>query len=179
MKAVVYDKYGPPDGLKLKEVEKPTPKDDQVLIKVYAVSLNSSDWEFLRGSPLYTRMWGLLKPKYNILGSDVAGRVEAVGRNVEQFQTGDEVFGDIMYCWGGFAEYVCAREDALMLKPNSMTFEEAAAIPQAATVALQGLRDKGKIEPGQKVLINGAGGGAGTFCGAAGQIIRGRGDRRR
>ena len=164
MKAVVYTKYGSPDVLQLKEVEKPTPKDDEILIKVHAASVNASDWEFLTGKPLYTRIWGLLKPKYKILGSDIAGRVEAVGKNVKQFQPGDEVFGDILESWGGFAEYVCAPENALMLKPASMTFEQAAAIPQAAVVALQGLRDKGKIQRGQKVLINGAGGGAGTFA---------------
>jgi NADPH:quinone reductase-like Zn-dependent oxidoreductase len=164
MKAIVYQKYGPPDVLELKEVAKPTPKDNEVLIKVHAVSVNASDWEALRGSPLYTRLWGLLKPKYKILGSDIAGRVEAVGRNVTQFQPGDAVFGDILGCWGGFAEYVCAPENALILKPASMTFEEAAAVPQAACVALQGLRDKGQIQPGQKVLINGAGGGAGSFA---------------
>jgi NADPH:quinone reductase-like Zn-dependent oxidoreductase len=164
MKAVVYQKYGSPDVLELKEVEKPTPKDNEVLIKVHAVSVNASDGEFLRGLPLYTRIWGLLKPKYKILGSDIAGRVEAVGRNVTQFQQGDAVFGDLLECWGGFAEYVCAPENALILKPASMTFEEAAAVPQAAGVALQGLRDKGQIQPGQKVLINGAGGGAGSFA---------------
>ncbi len=164
MKAIVYTKYGPPDVLQLKEVEKPTPKDKEVLIKIHATSVNASDWEGLKGSPLYTRIWGLLKPKNQILGSDIAGRVEAVGRNVKQFQQGDEVFGDILYCGGGFAEYVCAPEDALMLKPASMTFEEAATVPQAALITLQGLRDKGQIQPGQKVLINGAGGGAGTFA---------------
>ena len=164
MKAVVYQKYGSPDVLELKEVEKPAPKDNEVLIKVHAVSVNASDCEFLRGSPLYTRIWGLLKPKYKILGSDIAGRVEEVGRNVTQFQQGDAVFGDILERWGGFAEYVCAPENALILKPASMTFEEAAAVPQAAGVALQGLRDKGQIQPGQKVLINGAGGGAGSFA---------------
>jgi NADPH:quinone reductase-like Zn-dependent oxidoreductase len=164
MKAIVYTKYGLPDVLQLKEVEKPIPKDDEVLIKVHAASLNSSDWEFLTGKPPYIRLWGLLKPKYKILGSDIAGRVEAVGKNVKQFEPGDEVFGDIMYRWGGFAEYVCASEDALMLKPESMTFEEVAAVPQAATLALQGLRYKGQIQPGQRVLINGAGGSAGTFA---------------
>jgi NADPH:quinone reductase-like Zn-dependent oxidoreductase len=164
MKALVYTKYGPPDVLKLTEVEKPTPKDGEVLIKVHAVSINSSDWELLTGKPLYTRIWGLLKPKNNILGSDIAGQVEAVGKNVTRFHPSDEVFGDIFECWGGFAEYVCAPEKALMRKPASMTFEQAAAIPQAALIALQGLRDKGKIKPGQKVLINGAGGGAGTFA---------------
>ncbi|MCP5105454.1 MAG: NAD(P)-dependent alcohol dehydrogenase, partial [bacterium] len=164
MKAIVYERYGSPDVLELKELEKPTPKDNEVLIKVHAVSVNASDCELLGGSPLYTRMWGLLKPKKKILGSDIAGRVEVVGRNVTQFQQGDAVFGDILECWGGFAEYVCAPRNSLILKPAGMTFEEAAALPQAASVALQGLRDKGRIQPGQKVLINGAGGGAGSFA---------------
>lgn len=164
MKAIVRRKYGSPGLLKLEEVQKPTPKDNEVLIKVHAASVNSSDWEFLTGKPLYTRMWGLRKPKYRILGSDIAGRVEAVGKNVKQFHPGDEVFGDILYRWGGFAEYVCAPEKELMLKQAGMTFEQAAAVPQAALVALQGLRDNGEIQPGQKILINGAGGGAGTFA---------------
>ncbi len=165
MKAIVYTKYGPPDVLQLKEVEKPTPKDNEVLIKVHASSINDWDWGLLQGTPFVNRLlFGLLKPKYKILGSDIAGRVEAVGRNVKQFQPGDEVFGDICGCWGSFAEYVCARDNALALKPASMTFDEAAAVPQAALLALQGLRDKGQIQPGQKVLINGAGGGAGTFA---------------
>jgi NADPH:quinone reductase-like Zn-dependent oxidoreductase len=166
MKAIVYTKYGPPDVLELKEVEKPTPKDDEVLIKVHAASINDWDWGLLRGKPLVNRLFfGLLKPKMQILGCDLAGRIETVGRNVKQFHPGDEVFGDISSCgWGGFAEYVCARENALALKPASMTFEEAAAVPQAALLALQGLRDKRQIQPGQKVLINGAGGGAGTFA---------------
>jgi len=161
----VYTKYGPPDVLQLKEVEKPAPRDDEVLIKVHAASVNSWDWDLLRGTPFLARLGGLLKPKYKILGADIAGRIEAVGRNAKQFQPGDEVFGDISGCsWGGFAEYVCARENALALKPASMTFEEAAAVPQAAVLALQGLRDKGQIQSGQKVLINGAGGGVGTFA---------------
>ena len=167
MKAIVYTKYGPPDVLQLKEVEKPTPKDNEVLVKVHAASVNYADWDFLRGKPFLVRLMGagLLKPKNKILGADIAGRVEAVGRNVKQFQPGDEVFGDISGCgWGGFAEYVCAPENALALKPANMTFEEAAAVPQAAVVALQGLRDKGQIQPGQKVLINGASGGVGTFA---------------
>jgi NADPH:quinone reductase-like Zn-dependent oxidoreductase len=166
MKAIVYHKYGSPDVLKLEEVEKPTPRDHEVLVKVHASSVNDWDWGLLRGKPFVNRLpFGLLKPKYPILGSDIAGRVEAVGRNVKQFQPGDEVFGDLCECsWGGFAEYVCARENALMLKPASMTFEEAAAVPQAAILALLGLRDKGQIQPGQKVLINGAGGGTGTFA---------------
>ncbi len=165
MKAIVYQKYGSPDVLKLEEVQKPIPKDDEVLIKVHAASVNSWDWDLLRGTPFLNRLGGLLKPKYKILGADIAGRIEAVGRNVKQFQPGDEVFGDISRCgWGGFAEHVCAHEDALALKPASMTFEEAAAVPQAAVLALQGLRDKGQIKSGQKVLINGAGGGVGTFA---------------
>jgi NADPH:quinone reductase-like Zn-dependent oxidoreductase len=164
VKAVVYTRYGPPEVLGLKEVAKPTPRDDEVLVKVRAVSVNRSDWEGLRGKPLYARIGGLLKPRQQILGSDVAGRVEMAGRNVRRFQPGDEVFGDILPRLGGFAEYVRARESALALKPAGMTFEEAAAIPQAAVIALQGIRDKGRVQPGQKVLINGAGGGAGTFA---------------
>ena len=166
MKAIVYTKYGPPDVLELKEVEKPTPKDNEVLIEVHAASVNHSDASFVTGKPYLARLWsGLLKPRNTMLGADIAGRVEAVGRNVKQFQPGDEVFGDISGCgWGGFAEYVSVPENALARKPASMTFEEAAAVPQAATVALQGLRDKGQIQPGQKVLINGASGGIGTFA---------------
>ncbi len=167
MKAIVYHKYGSPDVLNLEEVQKPTPSDDEVLVKVHAASVNSSDWELLRGTPFANRVLsGLLKPtRIKILGADIAGRVEAVGRNVKLFQPVDEVFGDISGCgWGGFAEYVCARENALTLKPASMTFDEAAAVPQAAVLALQGLRYKGQIQPGQKVLINGGGGGAGTFA---------------
>jgi len=167
MKAIVYEKYGPPSVLQLKEVAKPTPKDNEVLVKVHAASVNDWDWGLLKGTPFVNRLVvsGLLKPKIKILGGDIAGRVEAVGRNAKQFQPGDEVLGDLSGCgFGAFAEYVCARENALVLKPASMTFEEAAAVPQAAVLALQGLRDKGKIQPGQKVLINGAGGGAGTFA---------------
>ena len=164
MKAIVYTEYGLPDVLQLKEVERPTPKDNEVLIKVHAVSVNASDWEYLRGRPLYARLGGLRKPRKRILGSDIAGQVEAVGTSVKQFQLGDEVFGDILDLMGGFAEYVCAPENKLALKPASMTFEEAAAIPQAAVIALQGMRDKGQVQSGQRVLINGAGGGAGTFA---------------
>jgi len=164
MKAIVYHKYGSPDVLKLEEVEKPTPADDEVLIKIHAVSVNRSDWEGLIGKPLYARLGGLRKPRRHILGSDIAGRVEMVGRNNQQFQLGDEVFGEMAEYSGGFAEYVCARGGILALKPASMTFEEAAAIPQAGVIALQGIRDKGQVQPGQKVLINGAGGGAGTFA---------------
>lgn len=165
MKAIVYEKYGSPDVLELKEVEKPAPKENEVLVKVHAVSINDWDWQLLQGIPFVNRMInGILKPKKKILGSDIAGRVEAVGKNVKQFQPGDEVFGDLSGDWGGFAEYVCARENALALKPASMTFEEAAAIPQAAMLAVQGLLDKGQIQLGQRLLINGAGGGVGTFA---------------
>jgi NADPH:quinone reductase-like Zn-dependent oxidoreductase len=164
MKANVYTRYGPPEILQLEEVAEPTPEDDEVLIKVQAVSVNRSDWEGVSGKPLYARLGGLLRPRHHILGSDIAGRVELAGRDIGRFQPGDEVFGDILPRMGGFAEYVCARESALALKPASMTFEEAAAIPQAAVIALQGIRDKGQVQPGNKVLINGAGGGAGTFA---------------
>lgn len=167
MKAIVYTKYGPPDVLELKEIEKPVPKDNEVLIRVHAASVNAYDWRMLRADPFLVRLMGggLLKPKHKILGVDVAGRIEAIGRNVKQFQPGDEVFGDVSGrgC-GAFAEYVCARENTLALKPASMTFAEAAAVPLAAVTALQGLRDKGQIQPGQKVLINGASGGVGTFA---------------
>lgn len=164
MKAIVYRQYGLPDVLKLEEVEKPTPKDDEVLIKLHAVSLNRSDWECLIGKPLYARIGGLFKPRHQILGSDVAGRVEMAGKDHQSFKPGDEVFGDILAHMGGFAEYVCVCGTAMALKPAGLAFEQAAAIPQAAVIALQGIRDKGQVQPGQKVLINGAGGGAGTFA---------------
>ena len=167
MKAVVYTKYGSPDVLKLKEVEKPVPKDDEVLIKIHAASINSWDWDMLTGRPFEFRLLsGILKPKKtNILGCDIAGRIEAVGKNIRRFQPGDDVFGDLSEgSWGGFAEYVCARESELVLKPAEMTFEQAAATPQAGILALQGLCDKREIQPGQKILINGAGGGVGTFA---------------
>ena len=166
MKAIVATKYGSPDVLNLEEVEKPAPKDDEVLVKVRAASVNAGDWHLLRADPFLTRLaFGLLRPKYKVLGADIAGRVEAVGGNVTQFQPGDEVFGDLSGdSFGGFAEYVCASEDALALKPADTSFEEAAAVPSAAATALQGLRDKGQIQRGQKVLINGASGGVGTFA---------------
>jgi NADPH:quinone reductase-like Zn-dependent oxidoreductase len=166
MQAIVYHNYGSPDVLKLEEVQKPIAQDDEVLINVHAASVNAADLHHLRADPFLIRlMSGLLKPKHTILGADVAGRVEAVGRNVTQFQPGDAVFGDISACgWGGFAEYVCASEDALVLKPANISFEEAAAVPMAAVTALQGLRNQGHIQPGQKVLINGASGGVGTFA---------------
>ena len=165
MKAVIYHKYGSPDDLELAEVEQPTPNDDEVLVQVDAASVNSWDWDLLRGRPyLGIRIGALRKPRYRILGADIAGRVEAVGGDVTRFRARDEVFGDISGSgWGGFAEYVCAREDVLALKPASATFEAAAAVPQASVLALQGLRKYGEISPGQRVLINGAGGGVGTF----------------
>ncbi len=167
MKAIVCTKYGPPDVLQLKEVEKPTPKDNEALVKVHAASVNAADLEYLRGVFVVRLLYrGPLKPKYKILGVDIAGRVEAVGRNVKQFQPGDEIWGDLSYPhgFGTFAEYVCVPENALRLKPASMTFEEAAAVPTAAVLALHNLCDKRPIQPGQKVLINGAGGGVGTFA---------------
>ena len=162
MKAIVYHNYGSPDVLKCEEIEKPTPGDDEVLIKVRAASVNPLDWHFMRGTPYIVRiMTGLRKPKDKRLGVDVAGQVEAVGRNVTQFKPGDQVFGS---CRGAFAEYACTSESALVIKPDNVTFEQAASVPVAAYTALQGLRDKGQIQPGQKVLINGAAGGVGTFA---------------
>ena len=164
MKAIVYTEYGTPDVLQLKEVEKPVPKDNEVLVEVKAVSVNAYDWHLLTADIFPMRLMGvgLFIPKNTILGADIAGRVEAVGRNVKQFQPGDEVFGEIGH--GGFAEYACAPESRLALKPANLSFEEAAAVPMAALTALQGLRDVGQIRPGQKVLINGASGGVGTFA---------------
>ena len=164
MKAIVATKYGPPDVLQLKDVEIPTPKDDEVLIKIQAASLNAYDWHLLTADIFLVRLMGggFLKPKNKIPGADIAGRVEAVGRSVTQFHPGDDVFGEISH--GGFAEYACAREDRLATKPANLSFEEAAAVPMAALTALRGLRDKGRIQPGQKVLIHGASGGVGTFA---------------
>ncbi len=165
MKAIVCTEYGSPDLLQLKEVKRPTPKEDEALVRVHASSLNASDLETLRGE-FVVRMTAPRKPKYKILGSDIAGRIEAVGRNVKQFQLGDEIWGDLSFplSYGAFAEYVCIPESALRLKPASMTFEQAAAVPTAAVVALQKLRCKGPIRSGQKILLNGAGGGVGTFA---------------
>ncbi|HEY0070262.1 MAG TPA: NAD(P)-dependent alcohol dehydrogenase [Chloroflexia bacterium] len=164
MKAIVYTKYGSPDVLHLTEVEKPNPGDDEVLVRVHAVSINAMDWHLMRGKPYFARFMigGFRKPKNPVLGSDIAGRVEAIGKNVTQFQPGDEVFtaaGE-----GGFAEYLSVREKALVPKPANVSFEAAAAIPVAGVTALQALRDKGQVQPGQKVLINGASGGVGTFA---------------
>ena len=165
MKAIVLTRYGSADNLELTDVEKPTPKAGDVLIKVHATSVNDWDWCLMRGSPFYIRLLcGLLKPDIQIPGAEVAGRVEAIGQNVTKFRPGDAVFGDISECgFGGFAEYVCVPETALALKPESMSFVEAAAMPHAAMLAVQGLIDEGQLQPGQKVLINGAGGGVGTL----------------
>jgi NADPH:quinone reductase-like Zn-dependent oxidoreductase len=167
LKAIICTKYGSPDVLQFKEVEKPTPKDDQVLVKVHAASVNAYDWHLLTADIFLVRLMGggLLRPKNPIPGVDIAGRVEVAGSNVKQFRPGDEVFGDIS-AWGngGFAEYVSVPESLLALKPTILTFEEAAAVPMAAITALQGLRDQGQIQPGQKVLIQGASGGVGTFA---------------
>jgi len=165
MRAVVFTRYGSPDVLELKEIPKPAPADDEVLIRVHAASLNDWDCGALRGADLVNRLiFGLFRPKKQILGSDVAGRVEAVGGNVRRFRPGDDVFGDLSRRWGGFAEYVCAPEEMLAPKAPGMTFVDAAAIPQAGLLALQGLAKMGPIQPGQRLLINGAGGGVGTFA---------------
>ncbi len=164
MKAIAYTKYGSPDVLKMKEVEKPIPSDDEILIKIYAVSINRSDWEGLIGKPLYSRFGGLFRPSKNILGSDIAGRVEAVGKNNKNFQVGDEVFGDVLSNLGGFAEYVCVRGTVMALKPKAMSYETASTLPQAGIIALKAMRDTAKIQLGQKILINGAGGSTGVFA---------------
>jgi len=164
MKAVVYTDYGSPDVLEIRDIKRPVPNDDQVLIRVRAASINPLDWHYIEGTPYIMRAFGvgLRKPKDPRLGVDMAGEVEAIGKNVTQFKPGDEVFGGRN---GAFAEYVCARADrAIALKPSNITFEQAASVPIAAITALQGLRDKGHISPGQKVLINGASGGVGTFA---------------
>ena len=167
MKAIVNTTYGSPDVLQLKDVDKPTPKDNEVLVKVHAASANPADWHLMRGEPFLARLdAGLFKPKFNILGMDIAGTVEVVGKDVKEFRPGDAVFGEIFggSRGGGFAEYVAVNEEALALKPVNLTFEQAAAVPLAAFTALQGLRDSGQIRGGQKVLINGASGGVGTFA---------------
>jgi NADPH:quinone reductase-like Zn-dependent oxidoreductase len=162
MKAIAYQNYGSPDVLKYEEIEKPTAGDNEVMVKVRAAAVNPLDWHFMRGEPYAMRvMTGLRKPKVTRLGVDMAGQVEAVGKNVTQFKPGDNVFGT---CRGAFAEYACAPESDLIIKPENVTFEQAASIPVAALTALQGLRDKGRIQSGQKVLINGAAGGVGTFA---------------
>jgi len=168
MKAIVCTEYGSPDVLQLREVGTPAPRDEEVLIKIHAASVNARDWRFMRAKPFFVRLMpgGFLQPKNKILGADLAGRVEAVGRNIRQFKPGDEVFGYLPSATGRgtFAEYVCAEENAITLKPANLSFEQAAAVPLAAITALQGLRDNGNIQPGQKVLIQGASGGVGTFA---------------
>jgi NADPH:quinone reductase-like Zn-dependent oxidoreductase len=176
MKAAVYTRYGPPDVVRIRDIEKPIPKDNEVLIRVRAASVNPLDGGVMKGTPYITRIvTGLRKAKITRVGVDVAGQVEAIGSNVKQFKAGDEVFGvcvrdpqasgiRVWVCQGAFAEYACAPESVLVLKPDSLTFDQAASAPVAAFTALQGLRDKGHIQPGQKVLINGAAGGVGTFA---------------
>jgi len=166
MKAIVYEKYGSPDELRLTEVPKPTPADDEALIKVCAVGLNAADWHMLRADPFLVRLSsGFFKPKNTILGGDVAGTVEVAGSAVTQFRPGAAVFAELSFDhMGGLAEYVCAPEAVLVAKPANLNFEEAAAVPMAALTALQGLRDAGKIQPGHKVLIHGSSGGVGTFA---------------
>jgi NADPH:quinone reductase-like Zn-dependent oxidoreductase len=167
MKAIICHEYGSPDDvLEFTEIDKPVVMEDEVLVRIRATSVNPYDWHWITGLPYFSRtQFGLGKPKIDGLGADVAGQVEAVGKNVTRFQPGDEVFGDLSVCGlGAFAEYVCVPEDALALKPANLTFEQAAAVPLAANTALQGLRDHGQIQPGQKVLINGASGGVGTFA---------------
>jgi NADPH:quinone reductase-like Zn-dependent oxidoreductase len=166
MKAIVYTQYGSPDVLQFKDVEKPSPKASEVLVKIHTAATNALDWHFMRAEPFLARLEnGLFKPKQTRLGADFAGRVEAVGSSVTQFQLGDEVFGNNFgHGLGAFAEYICVSEDVLALKPNDVSFEAAAAAPTAALTALQGLRDKGQIQFGQKVLINGASGGVGSFA---------------
>jgi len=163
MKAIVYTQYGSPDVLQFREIAKPTPADNEVLIRIRAASVNPLDWHFMRGEPFFIRLMsgGMLKPKVTRLGADVAGKVEAVGKNVTRFKPGDEVFGT---CRGAFAEYACTVENKLALKPANISFEDAAAVPIAAITALQGLRDKGRIQRRQKVLVDGASGGVGTFA---------------
>ena len=165
MKAIVCEKYGLPEVLELKEVEKPVPRDNEVLVKIHASSLNAADLEILKGV-FVNRIAAPLRPMHKILGTDIAGQIREVGKKVKQFQPGDEIWGDLSFPLGSgaFAEYVCVPEDALRLKPASMTFEEATAVPTAGVVALQNLLAKRPIQPGQKVLINGAGGGVGTFA---------------
>jgi NADPH:quinone reductase-like Zn-dependent oxidoreductase len=166
MKAFMYERYGPPETLRMAEVDTPAPDGDEVLVKVLAVSVNAADWHVLRGKPLFSRATlGLLRPKHKILGVDVAGRVEAAGGEVTRFKPGDDVYANLLdHGFGGFAEYVSVPADAMALKPANLSFEEAAAVPMAAVTALQGLRRHGAIQPGQTVLINGASGGVGSFA---------------
>jgi NADPH:quinone reductase-like Zn-dependent oxidoreductase len=166
MKAFIYERYGPPENLRLAEVDRPAPDADEVLVRVLAASVNAADWHVLRGRPLFSRATlGWLRPKHQILGVDIAGRVEAIGSEVTRFKPGDEVYANLLdHGYGGFAEYAAVPADAMSLKPASRSFEEAAAVPMAATTALQGLGHHGELRPGQQVLINGASGGVGSFA---------------
>jgi NADPH:quinone reductase-like Zn-dependent oxidoreductase len=166
MKAYIYEQYGPPETLRMGEVDKPAPNADEVLVKVLAVSVNAADWHALRGKPLFSRATlGVLRPKHQLLGVDIAGQVEAVGSGVTWFQPGDEVYANLLdHGYGGFAEYVSVPVEVMALKPASLSFEEAAAVPMAAVTALQGLGHHGALQPGQQVLINGATGGVGSFA---------------
>ena len=164
MKAAWYERYGGPENVSIRDVPKPVPRDNEVLVRVRAVSLNGSDWEGLTGRPAYARIGGPFRPWRKILGSDIAGTVESVGVKVSRFKPGDEVFGDILTVLGGLAEYARAPEKALAHKPAGLSFEDAATIPQAGIIAIQAMRDAGKVQPGQKVLINGAGGSGGSWA---------------
>ena len=164
MKAVVYARYGPPDVLRLTDVDTPVPARDQVLVKVHAVSVNASDWETLRGKPLYSRIGGPFRPRHHILGSDIAGHVVSAGPAATRFRPGDDVFADILDFMGGFAEYVCVPQKKLAPMPAGLTYEQAACLPQVGAIAWQGIRSKGQLQPGQKVLINGGGGGSGMYA---------------
>ena len=166
MKAFIYEKYGPPETLRIAEVDKPAPNTDEVLVKVLGASVNAADWHVLRGKPLFSRATlGLLRPKHQILGVDIAGQVEAVGGGVTRFKPGDQVYANLLdHGYGGFAEYVSVPVGVLSLKPANLSFEEAAAVPMAATTALQGLGRHGALQPAQQVLINGASGGVGSFA---------------
>jgi NADPH:quinone reductase-like Zn-dependent oxidoreductase len=166
MKAFVSEKYGPPEMLRMAEVKKPSPAADEALVKVLAVSVNPADWRSMRAKPFFSRATlGLLRPKHRILGGDIAGRVEAVGSDVNQFKPGDEVYANLLdHGNGGFAEYVSVPVEAMSFKPANLSFEQAAAVPMAGVTALQGLRHHGEIRAGQRVLINGASGGIGTFA---------------
>jgi NADPH:quinone reductase-like Zn-dependent oxidoreductase len=166
MKAFIYEKYGPPETLRMAEVDQPSPAAGEVLVKVLAASVNAADWHVLRGKPLFSRATlGLLRPKHKILGVDIAGQVEAVGSGVSQFTPGDQVYANLLdHGYGGFADYVSVPVGVMAVKPASLSFEEAAAVPMAAVTALQGLRHHGDIRPGQQVLINGATGGVGSFA---------------
>ncbi len=165
MRAMSWGAYGAIDQINIVEIDAPIPKDNEILIHIHAASINSWDWEIIAGKPWINRLEHRLTSKYDILGADVAGKVEAIGSAVSRFKVGDEVYGDLSSChWGGLAEYVTADQSALSPKPSNLTFEQAAAVPQAGLLALQGLRDKGRLQQGEKVLVNGASGGVGTFA---------------